>query len=73
MNIFFQNRGNVFGTNNFASANANVKKQFVHVAAQNIVNELLKVEQGLDCKCRQVSPYNAYNVCEESYSKEVRT
>lgn len=69
--LYFQNRGNVFGTNNFLTSKADVKKQFVHVAAHNIVKELVSLEEGLDCECKQVNPYNAFNVCKEAYSKEV--
>lgn len=69
--LSFQNRGNVFGTNNFIGSKPDVKKQFVHVAAHNIVNELINMEEGLDCECKQVSPYAGYNVCTESYAKEV--
>lgn len=41
------------------------------MAAYNIANELVSVEEGLECECRQVSPYEAYNVCNEEYAKEV--
>lgn len=61
----------MFGTNNFIGSKPEVKKQFVHVAAHNIVNELVNMEEGLDCECQQVSPYSGYNVCKESYAKEV--
>lgn len=66
-----QNRGSVFGTNNFVGSKPDAKKQFINVAVYNIVNELMSVEEGLDCECKQVDPYNAYNVCKEAYAKEV--
>lgn len=61
----------MFGTNNFIGSKPDVKKQFVHIAAHNIVNELVNMEEGLDCECTQVNPYSGYNVCKESYAKEV--
>lgn len=69
--FFFQNRGNVFGTNNFITSKADIKKQFIHVAAHNIVHELVNIEEGLDCECKQLNPYSAYSVCKEVYAKEV--
>ncbi|CAH1965494.1 unnamed protein product [Acanthoscelides obtectus] len=65
-----RNRGNVFVTDNFLSASADAKKQFVQTAAHNIVDQLTNLEQGLDCECKMVNAYNARNVCWEAYSKE---
>ncbi|KAJ8950746.1 hypothetical protein NQ318_011239 [Aromia moschata] len=64
-----KNRGNVFVTDNFVSSKPDAKKQFVHVAAHNVASELANVEEGLDCECKMVNPYNAQNFCRESYSK----
>ncbi|KAG5899642.1 hypothetical protein JTB14_036015 [Gonioctena quinquepunctata] len=65
-----KNRGNVFISNNFVSAKADARKQFIHIAAHNIVEEVLNVEEGLDCECKRQTLYSASNVCKEVYSKE---
>ncbi|KAF2895897.1 hypothetical protein ILUMI_10278, partial [Ignelater luminosus] len=65
-----KNRGNVFVTNNFLQAKGPARKQFAQVAAHNIVDQMINVEQGLDCECQLVSPYTANNICEVSFSKE---
>ncbi|KAJ8984123.1 hypothetical protein NQ317_017333 [Molorchus minor] len=65
-----KNRGNVFVADNFVSSKPEARKQFVHVAAHNVVNQLTNIEEGLDCECKLVNPYNAQNVCRESYAKE---
>ncbi|KAF7279304.1 hypothetical protein GWI33_007437 [Rhynchophorus ferrugineus] len=63
------NRGNVFINDNYLSNKAE-QKQFVHIAAVNIVEQLINVEQGLDCECKLVNAWNAANVCTEVLSKE---
>ncbi|CAG9854324.1 unnamed protein product [Phyllotreta striolata] len=65
-----KSRGNVFVSNNFLAGNDEVKKQFIHVASHNTIEEIVSLEQGLDCECKQVSPFTASNVCWETYSKE---
>ncbi|XP_023030403.2 retinoid- and fatty-acid binding glycoprotein apolipophorin [Leptinotarsa decemlineata] len=65
-----KNRGNVFVANNFVNAKQDAKKQYIHIAAHNVVEEILNVEEGLDCECKKVGPYSAANVCSEVYSKE---
>lgn len=70
MGIFlFQNRGNVFVNDNYLSNKAE-QKQFVHIAAVNIVEQLINVEQGLDCECKLVNAWNAANVCKEVLNRE---
>lgn len=64
------NGGNVFVSNNFANAKADGKKQFIQVAAHNIVNQLTNVEEGIDCECKLVNPYAARSVCHTVNSKE---
>ncbi|XP_028142993.1 apolipophorins isoform X2 [Diabrotica virgifera virgifera] len=65
-----KNRGNVFVTDNFLDAKPDGKKQFLHTAAHNIIEEAVNLEQGLDCECRPSSAYGGKNICRESYSKE---
>ncbi|XP_060534250.1 apolipophorins [Cylas formicarius] len=66
------NRGNVFVNNNFLGNKAD-QKQFVHIAATNIVDQLINLEQGLDCECKMINGWNARNICTEAYSKERST
>ncbi|KAL1502570.1 hypothetical protein ABEB36_007695 [Hypothenemus hampei] len=66
----FQNRGNTFVNDNFLALSDADQKQFIKVAATNIVEQLVNVEQGLDCECKLINPFNAINVCHEVYSKD---
>lgn len=66
-----QNRGNVFVTENFLNNKEDsARKQFIHATAHNIVEELVNIEQGLDCECQVADSYSAQNVCQEAYSKD---
>ncbi|KAJ8916580.1 hypothetical protein NQ315_000224 [Exocentrus adspersus] len=65
-----KNRGNAFVSDNFQAGKPDAKKQYIHIASHNIVDQLVNVEEGLDCECQLVTPYNAENVCREAYSKE---
>uniref|UniRef100_A0AAR5QJT3 Vitellogenin domain-containing protein n=1 Tax=Dendroctonus ponderosae TaxID=77166 RepID=A0AAR5QJT3_DENPD len=65
-----KNRGNAFVNDNFLALNEDGQKQFIHVAASNIVEQLINAEQGLDCECKLVNPWNAINVCSEAYIKD---
>lgn len=56
--------------NNFLALNEGDQKQFIHVAANNIAEQLINAEQGLDCECKLVNPWNAINVCSEAYIKD---
>lgn len=66
----FQNRGNAFVNDNFLALSDADQKQFIRLAAVNIAEQLVNVEQGLDCECKLVNPWNAANVCKEAYSKD---
>uniref|UniRef100_V5GSP6 Apolipophorin n=1 Tax=Anoplophora glabripennis TaxID=217634 RepID=V5GSP6_ANOGL len=65
-----KNRGNVFVVDNFLAGKPDIKKQFTHIASHNIVDQLVNIEEGLDCECQLVNPYSAENFCHEIYSKE---
>ncbi|XP_050302966.1 apolipophorins [Anthonomus grandis grandis] len=65
-----QNRGNAFVNNNFLSLNDADQKQYIKIAASNIAEQLINVEQGLDCECKMVNPWSAVNVCSEAFSRD---
>lgn len=69
LEFVINNRGNVFINENFLN-NKGEQKQFLHTAAVNIVDQLINKEQGLDCECKLVNPWNAANVCKESFIKD---
>ncbi|XP_066261681.1 apolipophorins isoform X2 [Euwallacea similis] len=64
------NRGTTFVNENFLTLKDADQKQFAQVAALNIVDELMTVEQGLDCECKFINPWTAVNTCREAYSKD---
>ncbi|XP_066149050.1 apolipophorins isoform X2 [Euwallacea fornicatus] len=64
------NRGTTFVNENFLTLKDADQKQFAQVAALNIVDELITIEQGLDCECKFINPWTAVNTCKEAYSKD---
>lgn len=65
-----KNGGNVFISDNFVQAKGDAKKQYVQVAAHNVVSALTDTEQGLECECKIVNQYSAQNVCKSAYIKD---
>ncbi|CAG9770462.1 unnamed protein product [Ceutorhynchus assimilis] len=65
-----KNRGNAFVNNNFLGLSDAEQKQYTRLAATNIADQLVNLEQGLDCECKLVNPWTAGNVCTEAYSKD---
>lgn len=68
--FIFQNGGNIFVSENFQQAKADNKKQYIQIAAHNIVSSLTDTEQQLNCECKTVNQYSAQNVCRSAYIKE---
>jgi len=66
----FQNRGNTFVNENFLASSEPDQKQFVKIAVANIAEQLVNIEQGLDCQCTLINPWQGRNVCKEAFSKE---